>query len=649
MCASTAPLHLPALCRILLSLILLGCGCNVLLAESGKRTVVANSNQAPAGRLHNGQLTIRLEAAMGEWSPEENDGPALDVAAFREEGGPLSAPGPLLRVPEGTQIDATISNHLEQPLTVHGLHSRPGDAKEVLIVGPGESREIKFLAGAPGTYLYWASQNGAETTVLRRAEDEQLNGAFIVEARNETRQANADRILMITDWTVVDDDTVRPPAYREVFAINGLSWPHTERLTYRTAETVHWRVINASDSNHPMHLHGFYFRVDSVGDTETDTIYADDQRRMAVTELVRPAHTFTLTWTPNRSGNWIFHCHVLPHISPQQRYWKRGPPSSRAAMVDHAREDMAGLVIGITILSGGLPAHAAAKPRLPARKIELRATELPGFFGKDPGMAFAIKDRGSATRPTIPGPPLILTRGQPTAIRVVNQLSDPLAVHWHGIELESYYDGVPGLSGSGRQLLKPIDPGESFMVHLTAPRAGTFIYHTHIDDLKQLSSGLYGPLIVLEPGQKFDPESDRVLLISRAGPGETPIWLNGSRSPAMFTLSVGQKYRFRIINIVPENPPIDISLKAAGIPVIWRPVAKDGADLPPGQREPRPAQVTIAVGETYDFEFLPDRAGELALEVVRSSNRFPAQITPSHSVVELRPESRVAVKIAVRE
>ena len=159
--ASTVPLHLSALCRILLSPMLLGCGCSVLLVQSGKQRVVANSNQAPAGRLHNGRLTIRLEAAIGKWSPEENDGPALSVAAFREEGGPLSAPGPLLRVPEGTEIDATISNHLDQPLTVHGLHSRPGDANEVLIVAPGVRREVKSLAGAPGTYLYWASRNGA--------------------------------------------------------------------------------------------------------------------------------------------------------------------------------------------------------------------------------------------------------------------------------------------------------------------------------------------------------------------------------------------------------------------------------------------------------------------------------------------------------
>ena len=48
--------------------------------------------------------------------------------------------------------------------------------------------------------------------------------------------------------------------------INGLSWPATERLTYQRGETVRWRLINLSSQVHPMHLHGFYFEVESLGD-----------------------------------------------------------------------------------------------------------------------------------------------------------------------------------------------------------------------------------------------------------------------------------------------------------------------------------------------------------------------------------------------
>src|SRR5262249_26649889 len=299
---------------------------------------------------------------------------------------------------------------------------------------------------------------------------------------------------------------------------------------------------------------------------------------------------------------------------------------------DHAREGMFGLVMGITILPSDVPVRAQAKSKGATRNLELVASEMPGRFGKDPGMAFAIAKNRSALEPTIPGPPIVLTRGEPTAIRVVNRLAEPLTVHWHGIELESYFDGVAGLSGSGDKLMPPIAPGASFVAQMTPPRAGTFIYHTHIDDIKQLSSGLYGALIVLPPGEKFDPENDRMLVISRAGPGETPIWLNGSRSPEVASFKAGQKYKLRIINIVPENPPVDVGLKIAGIAANWRPIAKDGADLPAGQRELCPARVTIGVGETYDFEFSAERAGELALEVIRPANRFPAEITPSHKV-----------------
>jgi manganese oxidase len=40
------------------------------------------------------------------------------------------------------------------------------------------------------------------------------------------------------------------------------------------------------------------------------------------------------------------------------------------------------------------------------------------------------------------GPTLVLRRGEPVAITLVNRLSEATSIHWHGMELESYYDGV---------------------------------------------------------------------------------------------------------------------------------------------------------------------------------------------------------------
>ena len=176
-----------------------------------------------------------------------------------------------------------------------------------------------------------------------------------------------------------------------------------------------------------------------------------------------------------------------------------------------------------------------------------------------------------------------------------------------------------------------IEPGASFVARFTPPRAGTFIYHTHLDDIRQLSSGLYGPIIVLEPGQSLDPETDRIMLISVKGPSDnTPIILNGDADPPPIHLKQGVRYRFRFINITPHDPLIAVSLLAGTSPVSWRAVAKDGADLPNSQASERPARQTISVGETYDFEFEAHSSTELRLEVFR-----PPRAAMSQSQIEI--------------
>ena len=70
----------------------------------------ANQNDHAAGSFANGVLTVRLEARLGLWHPEAETGMGIAVQAFAEEGKPLEDPGPLIRVPEGTEIRVTIRN-----------------------------------------------------------------------------------------------------------------------------------------------------------------------------------------------------------------------------------------------------------------------------------------------------------------------------------------------------------------------------------------------------------------------------------------------------------------------------------------------------------------------------------------------------------
>jgi FtsP/CotA-like multicopper oxidase with cupredoxin domain len=324
--------------------------------------------------------------------------------------------------------------------------------------------------------------------------------------------------------------------------------------------------------------------------------------------------TFSMDWVPTRAGNWLFHCHMAPHITP----FPERPDSLRIHdehdVAQHAIKGMAGLVLGITTTHRNT--STAVTPPTPARQLRLFAQETP-IDSTHPRAYGYVLQQGAEPRPdsiVVPGPPLVLTRGETTAITVVNRTSAFTTVHWHGMELESVYDGVAGWSGAGSNIAPLIAPGDSFVVAFTPPRAGTFIYHTHMDESAQLRSGMYGPMLVVEPGATFDPARDLVFLVGEAVEGASvAATLNGRREPAALALTVGATYRLRFIDILPADVA-SISLNADSVPVSWTPISKDGADLPAALRNAVPATLRAGVGETYDFAWTP--AGRMDAELV---------------------------------
>lgn len=593
------------------------------LAQTGVPRIEPNDNRLAAGRLQNGTLTIRLEIREGQWFPEADSGPSMKIQAFAEEGKLPQIPGPLIRVPQGTEVHATVRNALGSGTAiVHGLYQRPSERAETVEVPAGEVREIRFKADAPGTYYYWTSTTG-EPLEVREGLDSQLSGALIVEPPNSP--AN-DRVFVLGKWA--SPYPIGDPLRRVVFVINGKSWPHNEKLTHKVGEEVRWRWINSTNRDHPMHLHGFYFRVDSTGDEARNEIYKPEDRRRAVTERMPIGGTMSTTWIPERLGRWIFHCHIQAHFSPDLGLeGLEAQPTPHSAAHDALGDEsgMKGLVLGITVLRGEAAEQKAA-PAAEPRQIRLLVRERPATWDSPRAHVFQLQEGSeepAVERANVPGSPIVLTRGESVEITVVNQLKQPTAVHWHGIEIESYYDGVAGWGGYSREVTPPIEPGKSFLVKITPQRAGTFIYHTHWHDPLQLSSGLYGPLIVVEPGRRLDPETDRIFVLSRGGPDplRAPVLFNGSTQPAVQRLKKGVKYRLRFINITDNLANETVSLLAGSSLANWRLVSKDGAYVPTNQSVLKPAKQIVAVGETYDFEFQQEKEADLRLEVLRPENR----------------------------
>jgi FtsP/CotA-like multicopper oxidase with cupredoxin domain len=622
--------------------------------------IETSDNRQPAGRLEGSTLTVRLEARNGVWYPEAQDGYGVRVAAFAEEGKPLQNPGPLIRVRAGTEVHALVRNSLDKPLTLFGLAETRGLAADSFVVEPGAVREMRFRAKEPGTY-YYAGKTSKGSVFGRVGDDSQLNGAIVVDPADATVVPD-DRIFAISWWAVIDPSS--PTGLdRATLVINGRSWPYTERVDAMQGDSLRWRWINFTELPHPLHLHGFYFRVDAVGNGAQYTTYAREDQRRAVTEVVPPGGTLGLAWSPTRPGNWVFHCHFVGHISPLVSIGThRGVPATPMAMPDlsgadadasepsahlhpdgaggHVQHNMSGLVLGIRVAPRG---SAAVQPARAYRQMRLIVRSKPNVYDGLPGYAYILggtpaeRDTNALT---VPGPTLVLEKDEPVAITVVNRSQMPAAVHWHGIELDSYPDGVPGWSGSGSSVLPAIAPNDSLTVRFTPPRAGTFMYHSHFDEFGQIASGLYGSIVVLDRGKRYDGDTDRVLVLSDGGPTQNVIrgpfpqaLLNGQSHPTPMQLRSGVTYRFRLINIRTDYAAT-VSIFDDGQPAEWRVIAKDGADLPPSQATVRAATLTFAAGEIYDVEFTPTAPGTLTLQFgAPKQGPIPGQATDVPVVV----------------
>jgi manganese oxidase len=569
--------------------------------------ILANDNRVPAGELRDGVLSLRLELRPGIWRPEGEDGEAIPVYAFGEVGKPLQVPAPLVRVPEGTLIEVSVRNTLGVPATLFGLHQRPGDSEDVITLEAGADQLIRFSAGAAGTYMYYARTPDGERG-NRRVVDGLVGGAFVVD---EPGASTDDRIFVLERW----NGPTRT-------AMNGKSWPFTERLTYELGKPVRWRVVNASDLSHPMHLHGFHFSIDGVGDGEQYRKYPEDERPLVFTQNAEIGETFDMTWVPEEPGRWLFHCHRVPHM----RLPIDLDPSDVLVADDHedAEEDpfyagMGGMIVEITVTGS----HAETPEAFweSARKLELEVDQRGGdqrFFEltlQDPALNSSMPEGVSG--PALSGPTIVLEQGVPVEIAVVNRLDAATAIHWHGMELESYYDGVPIIAGLGDRRAPPVGAGETFVARMTPPRAGTFLYHTHWHDVAQLTGGVQGALIVVPAGEVHDPARDKEFLFSQSPRdpfGAAMLLMNGVPQPRTMRLRTGTKYRFRFMNITPSVASLRVSLRQDGAPVEWRAVAKDAVDLPSSRATMRSADLQISVGETYDFEFEATSPGELTLE-----------------------------------
>ncbi|MBA2626853.1 MAG: multicopper oxidase domain-containing protein, partial [Gemmatimonadales bacterium] len=573
-----------------------------------------------------GTLTLSLDIVEAAYQPEGEHDPVVRILAFAEAGKAPQVPAPLLRAPVGTTVRLLVRNRTDTAIVLGGFRPSLPSALDTVNVAAGASRELTFRLVRVGSYFYWGALRGLASYMQRDWLDSQLTGALIVDPAGAGPVSNQERVWLITEWF---HPFPSARTFESALVFNGKAWPYNERLTVPQNDSVHFRIINAAAVPHPLHLHGFYFRVTRHGGERADTVVAPGLQPLQNMRIIPIGGSLSLSFLPTTPGNWVFHCHFAGHVGEVVSL--HGSPDAHVVAASHGDHTvpahdqpgghtMRGLVIGMHVT----PAPGYAEPvAVKRRTINLLIQKRPNALaGGQTAYGFVVQTGAEAPARdsvVIPGPVLELRRGQPVRMLVKNNLgNEPSGVHWHGLEIASYPDGVPDFSGMGDRIMPPILPDSTFAAEFTPPRSGTFPYHSHLHEMRQIGSGMYGAIIVSDAPR----DTTRDHLIVAGGGGlpmfykEAPTFLlvNGQTEPGPIRMTAGDTNRIRIVSIHADEI-LHFRFGTEAQATRWRPLARDGADLPLALRREAAAVVTMGPGETADFTYVPKRAGRMALEV----------------------------------
>jgi FtsP/CotA-like multicopper oxidase with cupredoxin domain len=181
-----------------------------------------------------------------------------------------------------------------------GLISQPRRAAEVLVtpgqrvelaVGPFDEGEVLAIEGLP-------YDRGQGESPLARF------GTLRVGASAPSEVTVGGSLKEIESLAARGTEATRTINMKEL-----MHGGHSQRAdSVQVGELQVWDLVNDTGSDHPFHLHGFFFQIVDVNGEPPPVVSWEDTVNVAKHTRVR------IAWVAdNRPGQWMYHCHILEH------------------------------------------------------------------------------------------------------------------------------------------------------------------------------------------------------------------------------------------------------------------------------------------------------------------------------------------------
>ncbi len=436
---------------------------------------------------------VSLRAGPGQAQLLPKDEPSTAVWSYNG-----SVPGPIVRLPQGSRLDARLINDLPQPTTIHWHGIRIDNAMDGVAgltqapAQPGETFDYSFVVPDAGTFWYHPHNRSWEQV------SRGLYGLLIVDEETPP-VVDQDLALVVDDWRLDEAGAIHEASFGHMrdwshagrlgntLTLNGedfLEMPVRagERIRLRLCNTATARIMNLRFEGHspiviaydgqPVAPHRQHDGVFRIAPGERIDLIIDMRLEpgadAAITEVTGDGRLV--------AGRFVY------HAEQRRRQMPLDDVPSLAANPLNDKIDLAGAIDVPLIMAGGAMGGL--------RQANYKGETLSMRELVQRGQVWAFN--GIAGRPD---EPLFRARlGQTVRIRMVNDTAWPHAIHLHGHHVRLLDGNGTVLPEQGWRDTVLLERQEERSVAFVADNPGSWMIHCHM--LEHQAAGMASWFVV---------------------------------------------------------------------------------------------------------------------------------------------------------